>query len=521
MGAVYLAHAEGPAGFYKRVALKCILDERRPHQSQALFVNEARLAALLSHPNIVQTFELGEEEGLLYLAMEYVEGLNLRVLQRELLRRRQKVLVPIAIHLCAQALHGLHYAHSFKDASGQSRPILHRDISPENVLLSSGGIVKVADFGIALMTSPGNITPGMTHGKAPYMAPERFDGDVIVDSRCDVFSTGVVLYELLAGEQPFTGSSPLSIADRVLSEQYVDLRRKRPDVPEGLAEIVHRAVRRQPADRFGSALEFAAALESFASMNGLMVTQIEVAALAQSLVEPEVVRAPTFRRTRQLVGAEEVATVQSLNAAYLVDSSDLVASLPTPATTPEPRPTKKKRRVPWIALAVALWGTVGLGVYRWARVEPAMAPAPVVAHAAGATPSTSSTESPGAASAAGVADEVQIELSEPPKVVAGISSRGTKAVTSKSYGTGWVELRVHPWAEAWLDGKRIGVTPLPPLKLAAGKHSLKLVNTELKVDWTVPLSVSAKTQQRILVNLFTLKVTSEAKPREEPAKEPN
>jgi serine/threonine-protein kinase len=503
MGAVYRAHAEGPAGFFKTVVVKCIAQfHAAERETLELFLNEARLAALLAHPNIVQTFELGEEHGVYYQAMEYVEGPNLRELLTAVRERGERLPVAVASHLCAQALHGLSYAHCFRDASGEARPILHRDVSPENVILSTGGTVKVADFGIARMTSPGSRTTGLMRGKVAYMAPERLHQGESVDARCDVFSAGVMLYELLAGGRPFDGQGPLAVARAILEGRPPALRERRPEVPEALATLVHRALSRSPAARFASALELATALESFATGTGHVVTQGQLAALAQSVPQK-----PQAGHTRPLEGSDERPTTPAKVAAELglpFESEEL-----TPPPLPvAPEPTAQAMRVPWLTRSAAAALGAGLalgallGLFNALKPEPApepMAePAPAVGEAAAQAAAPALVPGPVLQPAA---------IPPEPRPSHGVASARPSHVPAS--GKGVVDLRVHPWADVEIDGRRLGTTPLEPIELSAGRHQLRLVNGELQLQRTLTFWLNPHTEQQLSVNLLTRKVTQE------------
>lgn len=525
MGQVYLARAQGPAGFQKTVVIKCILGrELMPgSESVALFLNEARLAALLTHPNIVQTFELGEEEGLFFLAMEYVEGLTLRSLAQALTRGGAKLSAAIAVHICAQVLHGLHHAHTFTDRTGALRPILHRDVSPENVLLSATGAVKVTDFGVARMTEPGQHTTGLARGKVAYMAPERLgQGYGPVDGRCDVFSVAVMLYELLAGSRPFRGDSPLVVGQSILAASELPLKLRRPDLPDELAALVHRGLAKHVEERFGSALEFASALESFASAKSLLMTQGQLSTLVSGLAMQQPTATPRApidvdRRTARLGHgpadaptapeplARPAAEAPPLTAAVAVTSSMVVRSDELPSRPGRPseqptsdRPTSKKYWVIALCAAAVLAGLFAVAMRQRAQplagVDEVSAPPVIAAQAASA---------------------VAVETAPSPEVPAvDVTEAAARPATPKApRGRGWLELRVHPWAEVWVDGRKMGVTPVEPIELTAGRHQLRLTNPDAAIERKVSFSVVPKATVLINVNLLTQKVTSDTRSR--------
>ncbi|MCU0699891.1 MAG: serine/threonine protein kinase, partial [Myxococcaceae bacterium] len=239
MGEVFLARQDGPRGFAKLVVIKRLLPQyARDPGFLEMFLNEARLAAQLHHPNIVQVFDLGEESGLFYLAMEYVHGATLRAIRQKLAERNVPVDPLLAAALVAQGLHGLHHAHTLTSDGGQLLRIVHRDVSPDNLLVGFDGAVKVVDFGIAKATSGASTTTtGTVKGKFAYMAPEYLAGDAI-DGRADVYSMGVVLYELLVGSRPFRGNSEPALIMAIMRDAPPPLREKAAHVPAALEAIV-------------------------------------------------------------------------------------------------------------------------------------------------------------------------------------------------------------------------------------------------------------------------------------------
>ncbi|MBI4957406.1 MAG: serine/threonine protein kinase [Myxococcales bacterium] len=261
MAEVYLAIVAGPAGFNKLLVVKCI----RLHLAEdpdflAMFLDEARLAARLNHPNIVQTIEVGNADGRYFIAMEYLEGQPLnRVLHR--IGREQ---LPLGSHLriLVEALAGLHHAHELTDYDGTPLGVVHRDTSPHNTFVTYSGQVKVVDFGIAkAMNSSAETRTGVLKGKVAYMSPEQAQGDK-VDRRADVYSAGVLLWEALAARRMWKGQSDIVVLNQLLSPtaEVPPPSSVRP-VPQRLEQICMRALARDRDRRYATALELGRDLE--------------------------------------------------------------------------------------------------------------------------------------------------------------------------------------------------------------------------------------------------------------------
>jgi serine/threonine-protein kinase len=226
-----------------------------------MFLDEARLAARLSHPNIVQTYEVGESEGRYFIAMEYLEGQSLRTVQRRLAPAG----LPLEeeIRIIAETARGLHYAHDLRGFDGEPLGVVHRDVSPQNVFLTYDGQVKLLDFGIAKTQDAEHLTKvGVIKGKIDYIAPEQVRGDK-VDRRADVFALGAMLWEGISGRR-FAGGPKVADVTKIhtrVTGGEPKLRDLKPDVAESLADIVDRAIALNPADRYASAAELADDLE--------------------------------------------------------------------------------------------------------------------------------------------------------------------------------------------------------------------------------------------------------------------
>jgi serine/threonine protein kinase len=219
------------------------------------FADEARIAKELSHPGIVQVHELGRHGGSLYIAMEYVAGRDLRQVIERLRQRGEKLPLPLSCFVVARMCEALDYAHERRDGSGRPLGIVHRDVSPHNVLIGFGGEVKLADFGIAVAESHlRESRGGALQGKLSYLSPEQVRG-LAVDRRSDVFAAGVILWELICGRKLFTGPSEFAVLEKVRGASVPEPRSIAPDCPAELERIVLRALAEDPSRRFQRAQE--------------------------------------------------------------------------------------------------------------------------------------------------------------------------------------------------------------------------------------------------------------------------
>ncbi len=269
MAELFLAKQTGLKGFEKVLAIKKIL----PHLTQdsefvSMFANEGKLAALLTHQHIVQIFDLGHVDGAYYLAMEYVMGKDLRAVVSRARERGGRLPIDQAVSIVSHVASGLDYAHRKKDLNGRDLNIVHRDVSPQNVLVSYEGEVKLVDFGIAKAAGIGQETKtGILKGKLAYMSPEQAMGRTI-DRRSDVFALGIVLYELLTGRRLFKGDSDLSTLEQVRTANVEPPKRIDADIPDALEAAVMTALAREPDGRYQTAADFQAALEAIIAERG-------------------------------------------------------------------------------------------------------------------------------------------------------------------------------------------------------------------------------------------------------------
>jgi serine/threonine-protein kinase len=277
MAEVFIASRAGPRGFSKRFAIKRILPQlARDAHFVAMFSDEARICAALSHPNIVQVVDFGEQDGELFMAMEYVEGVSCAKLLRAVASQHTRVPLGAALYIAHEVLRALAYAHSARDEQGRPFGIVHRDVSPGNVLLGRAGEVKLTDFGIVRSEFIDRRTnPGELKGKIGYMSPEQALGSE-VDARSDLFTIAIILAELVIARPLFPGRSEIEILSRIHDADLSVLDRHAAELPIELVRMLRRALARAPADRFESAEEFAETLRAVARGAHLQLSDAEL-----------------------------------------------------------------------------------------------------------------------------------------------------------------------------------------------------------------------------------------------------
>lgn len=252
MAEVLLCRSLGASGFERLVALKRPLPAfRGDGELERLLIAEARVGARIAHRNLVAVHGLGLHDGTYYVVMDYVEGADL-----DTLRRRHAAMPGLAVHLVAEVLLGLHHLHALRDAAGRPLGLVHRDVSPSNVLVSTSGEVKLADYGIAKATRLASDTQvNIRRGKYAYMSPEQVAGEPL-DARSDLFGVGVMLVELLTGRRPYDGAGPAQVLEAIRSAAPPDLGA----LPPALAKVAARCLAATPVERHGDALAVREAL---------------------------------------------------------------------------------------------------------------------------------------------------------------------------------------------------------------------------------------------------------------------
>ena len=543
MAEVFLAKVAGPMGFEKTLVLKRIL----PHLAEdpqfvGMFFTEARVAAQLNHPNIVQIFDFGQAAGTYYIAMEYIDGPDLRTLARRALDSGVALSPAFCARLITAACEGLSFAHDFVDpASGNPLELIHRDISPDNILLSRQGAVKVVDFGIAKAANQSHKTgAGLIKGKLAYMPPEQLQGHK-VDRRVDVYALGVVLYELLTGRYPFEASTDVSIMQAILFEPLVSAATRRPDLPEELVRIVDRALSKVREQRYPDCIELQADLERFLTAHGETVGARDLAQAVERLcprsAEPmrtlppgaggdigfadTAVRASTGRfdavaepLPQAPVVLEPAMTPLSLGGAVapqtLVPLRDPKADMATERVARVSPPPRDRRR---LGIGLALGGlalAAGSGIVYF-RQGGGVAPPPATPRLEAPPPPVEpspvhgeSSPPPGEPAPARVEAPpapvtpppepvpAKIAMVQPVETPAPVEPAARPApVIHKSAARTLLTVYVQPYAIVFLDGTALGMSPIKDHAVSPGEHIVRLVNRDSGQDISRTIDVKA------------------------------
>ena len=547
MGIVYLAVAQGPGGFSKLLVIKELKAELVDDQGfLAMFLEEARLAARLSHPNIVQTFEIGQDDSRPFMVMDYLDGVSLS----RLLRRKSPLWTRnYHLRVIADVLQGLHYAHTLTDFDGTPLGIVHRDVTPHNVFVTFDGQAKLVDFGIAkALDTRIETRTGILKGKPAYMAPEQITG--AVDPRSDVFSAGILLWEAAAGQRMWSKKNDVEVLASMLRGDTPKLRDVAPDAPDALVAIVERATAQKPDDRFADAAALHEALEAFLATEPV-VTMREVGRVVADIFEAD--RARTRAVIDQHLASLRTGGVRNavpplaageppLSTSTPASKTKASAKTPEPvpvtlamqplapvsaelaaasaATSPQTLPSKKKKKLAWapwligvVTLVVAVLGYV-LGSHHSQTTATPVAPSasalasamPSAVASASAAPSASvaAIETP-AIETAPSASAVEKRGTPPAPRVAWSPPRPRPTVTAAApdaptaTAPGYLTLDTYPWTRVTMGGKVLGDTPLIRVPMSPGTHVLTLENSAEKVRTTTTVVVkSGETTSRRL-----------------------
>ncbi len=512
MGEIFLAELRGAAAFRKLCVVKRLL----PHladdpEISELFLNEARLAAQLSHPNVCHVYELDAQDGQYYLVMELLQGASLSQMYAE--RRIGALDDPrLVVSLFQQACEGLHHVHELRSASGRQLHVIHRDVSPQNLFATYSGVLKLLDFGVAKIRSaiPSNEHSSIK-GKFAYMSPEQIRGDEL-DRRSDLFSLGIVLFQTLTGNQPFARKTDILTSVAILEEPIPRLRDLRPDVPRALDAAVACAMSRSRDDRFPDAREMSRAL--VAAIGGATYAPDEIAKRLAPMMTP------ALARQRELIARARAQTHEIVVPELPEDADPGRVAGNTMAVQPAAdtvwdRPRQPSRRGwAWIGAALAVSGiAAAIGVVKLrgddpprekpaadataqASASPPAAPEPAV------TPLTQPAEPPPPSPDAGAPSASpplppDSATTDPPDVApargetTARSERRSEHRTDRRGGAreraspqiviappaepGFIAIDSEPYANIFIDGEAVGDTPVLRQRVSAGKHKVRAV----------------------------------------------
>ena len=530
MAEVWKAKVQGPAGFSKTVAIKKVLPHLVDDENFIeMFIEEAKLVAELVHPNIVQVFDFGELGPREYfLAMEYVPGSNVGRLQKRLLEKGKLLPAGLAVYIAAESARGLGAAHMKTDPVGNPLNIVHRDVSPQNILLSYSGEVKVSDFGIAkVATASTRTAEGMVRGKLAYMSPEQANGQPL-DGRADLFALGIILWELLSGKRLFGESSTAEIYGKVSRFEGLSPE-QRAAIPPGLVDVVAMALNADPAKRYANMLQFESTLTSLLGAQGNVRAREGLAALMQSAFEDErrVESTPTNEvpaesfggGTSGVVGGVSDRAIQEtvISPASPVSSLTLQSAVQVRGVTPAPgpgpvaEPTSSPQRSGMFAAAgagaVVLLLVIVLGakaIFGGAKTAPTPTPLAVATIA----PSVAATATIATTPTATLPTTATPAIAKATPTTATAPSPAPTRVAVVSHGTGSLSVKARPWVEVWVDGRQATKeTPLRDFKVPAGNHLIRFVNAALHYDAAKNIVVPASGDVAISVDVAKNTVT--------------
>ena len=345
MAEVFLARRTGLKGFEKLLAIKRILPQFSENEEFiSMFIDEAKLAAQLNQRNIVQIYDFGNQQGAYYIAMEYVSGKDVRSIVKRSIEKQKRMPIGQCAYIITEAAKGLEYAHNFKDHSGTSLQLIHRDISPQNILVSYEGEVSLADFGIAKAASKSTETrAGVLKGKILYMSPEQAWGKPI-DKRSDLYSLGVVLYELITYRKIFDADSEFSMLEKVRNAQVEFPPEIFEKVPRPIFQILKKALGKDPGERYQSAHEMHVNLENYLHTTRETASERTLAGYLKNLFQEE-------------IEEEKKILTEGMDAKTEAASEKTIRAEPGPQTEPrKPMEPPESEKVPFLhSLKESLW----------------------------------------------------------------------------------------------------------------------------------------------------------------------
>lgn len=531
MAEVYVAVATGIAGFQKLAVVKRIHPQLlEDAEFTHMFMDEARLAARLSHPNVVETYDVGEHDGIPFIAMEYMEGAPLDRIVKAVQRREERFDVPLAASLMIEVLRGLHYAHEVKDYSGKAIGVVHRDISPSNVFLTYQGEVKVIDFGIAkASTKLAETRTGQIKGKLSYMAPEQARGRG-VDRRSDIWAVGVMLYEMCVGERLFKRDSEIETLQELLAADIDQLLEPGQGViPPPVLEVIRKSLQRDLNARWATAEEMSTELRK--ALDGLGIRPADLGGYASELLKGRVdaQRAAVADLLRQVESSGRVDVTAPASSDHPMAPTRTEVpqpSAPAPAA-PAPRRRSSVARSGMAAailvLAVAVGGLAAITTSEKrddlpAEATPAGTVEPPPPPSAAEPPGSSGAVAPAAETRQPDGESTAREDEEREQLDPALPISGSRATARRRRPTqrvqrdvrpaetamesqpeeppaeptgapGYLTLVTTPWSEVFIGNRSLGTTPLARVQVPSGTHTFRLRNPEEGIDTFMQLTI--------------------------------
>ena len=529
MAEIWLARQAGLKGFEKLVVIKRMVDALcEDPEFVEMFLDEARIAAQLNHPGIVQIYDLGEKDGAYFIAMEYLAGENLAVVVREGLKRGIGLALTASTRIVATAAEALGHAHAQKSSKGEPLGVVHRDVSPQNLIVTYDGHTKIVDFGIAKAAVRSSLTVGgKLKGKFAYMSPEQARGEH-VDGRSDEFALGIILHELVTRTRLFkTDDAFQAIHEVGMGREIAPAALKNPDVPIELSDIIGRALAPGPDERYATCRDFAQALEAWLKTQTVVPDPPQIAshmsllfgeriaqrmklldqARAGDLTPSSRARLPaaarnksglsgehTPRRRRLILGALfGLALGSALGTAVLLRNR-AVEPPRHPLVTVETEPPGASVEVDGAKLGVSplTVTTLALGKHQ------------VVAHVEGRVPAKRafSLTDPGERQTIvlTLTPIVRVELPQPPPVEVPPVQPPVQPPPVQPpvkppderpapVAKGRLSLNTEPWTQVFLGARKLGETPILDLSLPAGSYTLKVVNEEKGISKAIMVEI--------------------------------
>jgi serine/threonine-protein kinase len=535
MAEIFLARHNSTDGFQRNLVIKRILPEfsEDPSFVQS-FLDEAKLAGQLSHPNIVQIYDLGRAQQSYYIAMEYIKGFDISTMLRLCRRSASHLPVSAALRVFCDVCAGLDYAHNAKDLDGNSLGVVHRDVTPSNVIVSMEGPAKLVDFGIAKATAKGDgkTKTGTIKGKFAYLAPEQVLGKPI-DRRVDVFACGIMLYELLTNSNPFRGETEYQSLQNIVNGVVDPISKKRSDTPPELDDVVKKALVRDPDQRYQSCGELMQAVELAATQAGISLSH---AAVHQFLTDHETqlteiearrttdpsgsVSGPSFsasasianpdfalddarsltrheaepiievqeRRPALVIGSVAVAVVALVAVAAVLVRGPLVANT---LSVPQPPAIEVISDPPGAQVLVDGVLVTGETPLRLTDVEVGKSYNLRIMRSGFRTVSSDVKVEQEGVRTMQIALGAETRIVVPAKPLVIKPDGAQKKPTEKPVETGEGRLRVvvQPWGTVSIDGEHVGDTPFPARTLSVGTHKVTIENAELRKKVTRQVKV--------------------------------